>query len=107
MATATEHYSGTSRRGYSSKISRTLRSYQDIIELLARSGVTMTPTIGIFDFALAAVDEPAYIEDERFGTLFPASLVVRTQNAVARSREKRAERVAQSRASRQDGEGHP
>ena len=90
----TEHYSGTSRRGYSSKISRTLRSYQDIIELLARSGMTMTPTIGIFDFALAAIDEPAYIEDERFGTLFPASLVVRTQNAVARSREKRAERVA-------------
>ncbi len=55
--------------------------------------MTMTPTIGIFDFALAAV-EPAYIEDERFGTLFPVSLVVRTQNAVAGAREKRVARLA-------------
>ena len=53
---------------------------------MARSGMTMTPTIGIFDFALGAVHHPAYIEDVRFGTLFPTSLVARTQNAVLDAR---------------------
>ena len=88
----TEHYSGTSRRGYSSKISRTLRSYQDIIDLLARSGMTMTPTIGIFDFPTAAVQEPSFIEDVRFETLFPKALIARTKAAVERNRKNLAER---------------
>jgi len=90
----TEHYSGTSRRGYSPKISPTLRSYQDVIELLARSGMTMTPTIGIFDFATAAIQEPSFIEDERFQRMFPESLVARTRADVERTRERLAEREA-------------
>ena len=42
-----EHLRGTSRRGYSPKLSSTNRAYQDVIDLLAKSGVTLTPTIGI------------------------------------------------------------
>ncbi|HEY7284012.1 MAG TPA: amidohydrolase family protein [Vicinamibacterales bacterium] len=42
-----EHLRGTSRRGYSPKASDTNRAYQDVVEVLAKSGMTLTPTIGI------------------------------------------------------------
>ena len=41
-----EHLRGTSRRGYSPKLSSIGRAYKDVIDLLAKSGVTLTPTIG-------------------------------------------------------------
>ena len=41
-----EHLRGTSRRGYSPKVSGSSRAYKDVIDLLAKSGVTLTPTIG-------------------------------------------------------------
>lgn len=40
-----EHISGTSRRGYSPKMSGLSRSYQDVIGLLTASGMTLTPTM--------------------------------------------------------------
>ena len=46
-ADGVEHIRGTSRRGFSPKISETRRTYRDVIELLAASGMTLTPTIGI------------------------------------------------------------
>jgi Tol biopolymer transport system component/imidazolonepropionase-like amidohydrolase len=42
-----EHIRGTSRRGYSTKMSALSRSYQDVIALLASSGMSLTPTMGI------------------------------------------------------------
>src|SRR5262249_53225344 len=36
-----EHLRGTSRRGYSPKLSSTNRSYQDVIDLIVKSGVTL------------------------------------------------------------------
>ncbi len=42
-----EHLTGTSRRGYTPKQSATGRAYRDVIDLIARSGVTLTPTIGL------------------------------------------------------------
>jgi Tol biopolymer transport system component/imidazolonepropionase-like amidohydrolase len=42
-----EHLTGTSRRGYTPKQSATARAYQDVIDLIGRSGVTLTPTIGL------------------------------------------------------------
>lgn len=44
---AVEHIVGTSRRGYSPKISATSRSYQDMIQLVAKSGMNITPTISM------------------------------------------------------------
>ena len=46
-ADGVEHIRGTSRRGFSPKISELRRSYQDVIQLLTASGMTLTPTIGI------------------------------------------------------------
>ncbi len=42
-----EHLRGTSRRGYSPKASATNRAYRDVIDIIAKSGMTITPTIGI------------------------------------------------------------
>ena len=46
-ADGVEHIRGTSRRGYSPKISGLSRSYRDVIDLLTASKMTLTPTIGI------------------------------------------------------------
>ncbi|MFB6240503.1 MAG: amidohydrolase, partial [Gemmatimonadota bacterium] len=43
-----EHIRGTSRRGYSPKVSELYRSYGDMVRLLGHSGMTLTPTIGIY-----------------------------------------------------------
>ncbi|HVP71947.1 MAG TPA: amidohydrolase family protein, partial [Gemmatimonadaceae bacterium] len=42
-----EHISGTSRRGYSPKMSRLERSYGDVIQLLTASGMSLTPTMAL------------------------------------------------------------
>jgi imidazolonepropionase-like amidohydrolase len=73
---AVEHLRGTSRRGYSPKQSEPGFSYGDVIDLLAKSGMTITPTIGLQGgFNLLALRDPAilqapqmlrlYREDER------------------------------------------
>ena len=46
-ADGVEHIRGTSRRGYSPKVTALNRSYQDVIDLLTASKMTITPTIGI------------------------------------------------------------
>ena len=72
-ADGVEHVRGTSRRGYSTKVSELSRSYQDVVELLARSGMAITPTVGLYGgFGLLAGDDPSLLEDARLET-FPAS----------------------------------
>lgn len=41
---AIEHLSGTSRRGYSMLLDANFRSYQDVVQLVAKSGINITPT---------------------------------------------------------------
>ena len=84
-----EHYRGTSRRGYSPKATWTFRTYQDVIEILARSGMATTPTMGVFSFPLAAVREPALIEDRRLD-LFPSPVIESIRAAMERARKDRA-----------------
>jgi imidazolonepropionase-like amidohydrolase len=67
-----EHLRGTSRRGYSPKITDLRRSYDDVIELIARSGVYFTPTVLIHGgFSLVLAREPGLLRDQRFVTFFP------------------------------------
>lgn len=42
-----EHFGATSRRGYSLKLSRAGNSYQDVVSLIAKSGVVVTPTLAL------------------------------------------------------------
>ncbi len=67
-----EHILGTSRRGYSPKMSQTYQTYDDVIKIIAKSGISFTPTIGIYvgyDYALAANSE--WLEDDRIRMLEP------------------------------------
>jgi imidazolonepropionase-like amidohydrolase len=67
-----EHVKGTSRRGYSPKVSELNRSYEDVVALLARSGMTLTPTVGIYGgYAMLAHDDPTLFDDPRVRAFVP------------------------------------
>jgi imidazolonepropionase-like amidohydrolase len=42
-----EHVGGTSRRGFSTKITRLNNTYQDVVALLSQSGMIITPTLAL------------------------------------------------------------
>jgi imidazolonepropionase-like amidohydrolase len=74
-ADGVEHIRGTSRRGYSPKISALARSYRDVIDLLTASQMTLTPTIGIQGgFRLQTLRDPSWIDDPRIQRLYPPSV---------------------------------
>lgn len=65
-ADGVEHVKGTSRRGYSPKVSELNRSYQDVVALLAASGMTLTPTVGIYGgYALLSQEDASFSDDPR------------------------------------------
>jgi len=78
-----EHLRGTSRRGYSPKVSTRNRSYQDVTDTIVKSGMTLTPTIGIQGaFAFRASTDTAIAFDPRVA-LYP-SAVAGTLRALAK-----------------------
>jgi imidazolonepropionase-like amidohydrolase len=73
-ADGVEHIRGTSRRGYSPKMSELRRSYRDVIDLLAASKMTLTPTIVIQGgFPVLTLQDGWWLDDVRVQRLFPAS----------------------------------
>jgi imidazolonepropionase-like amidohydrolase len=77
-ADGVEHIRGTSRRGYSPKITALTRSYRDVIDLLTASKMTLTPTIGIQGgFRLQTLRDASWIDDPRMQKLYPPSVVQR------------------------------
>jgi imidazolonepropionase-like amidohydrolase len=77
-ADGVEHIRGTSRRGYSPKISGLSRSYRDVIDLLTASKMTLTPTIGIQGgFRLQTLKDASWIDDPRIQRLYPSSVAQR------------------------------
>ena len=71
-ADGVEHVRGTSRRGYSTKISELSRSYGDVVALLAASGMTIAPTVGIYGaYGLLVAEDPSLFDDPRVETFFP------------------------------------
>jgi imidazolonepropionase-like amidohydrolase len=81
-----EHLRGTSRRGYSPKASATNRAYQDVVEVIAKSGMTLTPTIGIQGgFVARITGDRSVLFDQRLN-LYPLGVVSRLTNlATARA----------------------
>jgi Tol biopolymer transport system component/imidazolonepropionase-like amidohydrolase len=73
-ADGVEHIRGTSRRGYSPKMSELRRSYRDVLDLLTASKMTLTPTIVIQGgFQLLTLHDGSWIDDPRLQRLFPSS----------------------------------
>ena len=80
-ADGVEHIRGTSRRGYSPKVTALMRSYRDVIDLLTASKMTLTPTIGIQGgFRLQTLRDSSWIDDPRIQKLYPLSVVQRWRN---------------------------
>lgn len=74
-ADGVEHVRGTSRRGYSPKMSELRRSYGDVEQLLIASGMTITPTITIQGgFQVLTARDPWWVEDPRVARLFPPAV---------------------------------
>jgi len=77
-ADGVEHIRGTSRRGYSPKVTALMRSYRDVIDLLTASKMTLTPTIGIQGgFRLQTLRDPSWIDDPRIQALYPPAIAER------------------------------
>jgi Tol biopolymer transport system component/imidazolonepropionase-like amidohydrolase len=86
-ADGVEHIRGTSRRGYSPKVSQLNRTYDDVIRLLAASGMTLTPTIGIQGgFGYATARDSTILTDPRMTTLFGEGYVRALQQNAAQAR---------------------
>jgi Tol biopolymer transport system component/imidazolonepropionase-like amidohydrolase len=73
-ADGVEHIRGTSRRGFSPKMSELRRSYGDVVTLLTRSRMTITPTITIQGgYQVLALADAPWLADPRLTGMFPAS----------------------------------
>ncbi|OIN56302.1 amidohydrolase family protein [Arsenicibacter rosenii] len=71
---AVEHIGGTSRRGYSPKITAMNKTYQDVIQLLAKSGMNITPTASLQGgFYVMAGQDPGFYENRQFKAFYPES----------------------------------
>ncbi len=72
-----EHLRGTSRRGYSPKASASGRAYRDVTDVVAKSGMTLTPTIGIQGgFVARMTGDRSVLFDQRL-SLFRTNAVAR------------------------------
>ncbi|MBT9190417.1 PD40 domain-containing protein [Zobellia russellii] len=82
---AVEHIRGTSRRGYSMKQSQLNRTYDDVIQLIAQSGMNITPTIGLQGgFFLLMEKDSNLIKNKQLNALYSASYVADLASAMPR-----------------------
>jgi Tol biopolymer transport system component/imidazolonepropionase-like amidohydrolase len=95
-ADGVEHIRGTSRRGYSPKVTALNRTYRDVIDLLAASKMTLTPTVGIQGgFQLQTLRDASWLDDPRMKlyppkTLQPARALLAQPHAPAEIEERAA-----------------
>ena len=66
-----EHTGATSRRGYSPKQSGMGRAYDDVIQIVAKSHMTLTPTSALGGFQAATSGDPSIMQDPRMIELQP------------------------------------
>jgi hypothetical protein len=66
-----EHTGATSRRGYSPKQSSLGRAYDDVLQIIAKSQITITPTAALGGYQRLVAREPDVARDPR-AQLFPA-----------------------------------
>ncbi len=65
-----EHVKGTSRRGFSAKLSETRRAYDDVTSLIAQSGMWFTPTTAIYlGYQYVIARDPSVMDDPRLQEL--------------------------------------
>lgn len=67
-----EHIGGTSRRGYQPKVTALGRSYGDVVQLLAESGMGITPTAVLPGYAVVAAEETDLFSTVQFEHFYGA-----------------------------------
>ena len=86
-----EHIAGTSRRGYSPKITSVLSSYGDVSSLLGASGMSFTPTIGIYvSYNYLLSKNPSVLSDERLQSLTSTFNIDNAKRGIASVEKDRA-----------------
>lgn len=68
-----EHFTGTSRRGYTTKISELGRSYQDVVEVLSETGMGIVPTMVVPGVVLTFSEQNDLYSTEQFNALYGAA----------------------------------
>ena len=75
---AVEHIGGTSRRGYSPKISAVNRTYADVIQLLAASQMNITPTASLQGgFNTMVARDSNLLKNRQYRTFFSEAYTIR------------------------------
>ncbi len=64
-----EHLGATSRRGYSPKQSGMGRAYEDVIQIIAKQRMTITPTVALGGYQAAVAGDPSIAQDPRMRQL--------------------------------------
>jgi imidazolonepropionase-like amidohydrolase len=80
-----EHIGGTSRRGYQPKVSQTGHVYGDVINLLAKSGMGITPTLVLPGFSVIASEDDGYFDTPQFNSFYGAEVKAGLKMFSARS----------------------
>src|SRR5262249_10668228 len=70
-----EHTGATSRRGYSPKQSAIGRTYEDVIQIIAKARMTITPPVALGGCQAAIAAAPSILRDPRMTRLQPAWVV--------------------------------
>jgi len=67
-----EHILGTSRRGYSPKMTARNIAYEDVVHLIAQSGMSFCPTTGIYvSYHYLLAQDTSLLEDPKVKALMP------------------------------------
>ncbi len=83
-----EHIAGTSRRGYSPKLTSLLSSYGDVSSLIAESGMSFTPTVGIYvSYNYLLSKDTSILSDERLEILETPFSIVNAKRGIKQVKE--------------------
>jgi Tol biopolymer transport system component/imidazolonepropionase-like amidohydrolase len=73
---AVEHIGATSRRGYSTKLSAENNSYQDVVQLIAKSGMNITPTASLHGGLHSQINkDPDFFNNRQFKSFYSAEAI--------------------------------
>jgi len=85
---AVEHMGATSRRGYSPKLTAMNNTYQDVVQLIVKSGMYITPTISLHGGLMSLVKNDSNLFDHwQFKTFYPETLKAELAGSATRMSE--------------------
>ncbi|NIJ54742.1 amidohydrolase family protein [Dyadobacter arcticus] len=81
---AVEHIGATSRRGYSPKLSTMNKSYQDVTELLIKSGMNITPTASLQGgMSMLVNKDAAFFNHKQFAAFYSPAILDQVKEQTA------------------------